>query len=484
MKNANSKNNHLRYGGYATILTLLVIAITLVVNVIVTDLNIKIDATAEKLYSVSDNTRKLVKNMDVPVHIYVLEKTSTVDPGLKQILTNYAALNDKLSVIYKDPILYPTFANAYQKNNSATITQGTIIVENVNTKKFRVITPNDYYSTKSDADTTVIESVNIENKVTNAIGYVCSDIDATVYYTIGHNEAELPQVLKDCFGRANLSLSEINLLNTSLDQPNGSILLVYSPHSDFSAEEITKITNFMDAGGRAMIFVDADAPTLPHFSELLNYYGISHIPGLVVETDPSRTASSNPTIFLPSLVKHDITASLNKSKKPVILAFSSGLEYESTPRNGVTITPLLSSSESSYLKKDLNATTVEMEEGDTPGPIALACAVEENNTLDATNPINTRLFVMADTFFLDENILTQSSLSLAATGNEELITNACGWLFSTDASYAISNKEIENFALRPVTGSELVMIGIITMAVIPLLIITAGIIVWTKRRHL
>ena len=70
-----TKSNYLRYGGYATLLTLMVIAITIVLNVIVTDLNFKIDTTAEKLYSLSANTEKVTKELETPVNIYVLEET-------------------------------------------------------------------------------------------------------------------------------------------------------------------------------------------------------------------------------------------------------------------------------------------------------------------------------------------------------------------------------------------------------------------------
>lgn len=93
----------------------MVIAITIVLNVIVTDLNFKIDTTAEKLYSLSANTEKVTKALKTPVNIYVLEETGKETAGLKEILNKYDKLNSNLTVTYKDPILYPTFANAYKK---------------------------------------------------------------------------------------------------------------------------------------------------------------------------------------------------------------------------------------------------------------------------------------------------------------------------------------------------------------------------------
>ena len=179
------------------------------------------------------------------------------------------------------------------------------------------------------------------------------------------------------------------------------------------------------------------------------------------------------------MVSHDITNSLTQSKLPVVVPFTSGIKNLNNARNGVTLTPLLSSSDQSYLKKNINPSTYEFEDGDINGPVILACAVEENNTLDAQNPINTRLFVMADSFFLDDQMV-----SLDSTGNKEFLTNAFGWLFSIDNSYAIEAKTLENYNLRSISSSQLIIFGGLTMVVIPLVILILGITVWVKRRHL
>ena len=264
-----------------------------------------------------------------------------------------------------------------------------------------------------------------------------------------------------------------------MPSPKNSILLIFSPHTDFTTAEVKKLTDFLDQGGKAMLFMDANMPDLPNYSEILSYYGIDHEQGVVVETDANYSLSSYPTYLLPAMITHDITKSLSQSNSPVVVPFASGLKNLNNTRTGVTLTPLLSSSDNSYLKKNINPSTYAFEDGDINGPVILACAIEENNTSDATNPINTRLFVMANSFFLDENMV-----SLEATGNKEFVTNALGWLFSVDNSYAIQAKTLETYSLRPISSSGLIIFGGLTMIILPAIILIFGITVWIKRRHL
>lgn len=474
------KSHYLRYGGYATLLTLMVISITIILNIIITDLNLKIDTTTEKLYSLSTNTEKVVSNLDTPIHIYVLEETGKETIGLKEALMKYDKLSSNLDISYKDPILYPTFANAYKKTSSDTISTGSVIIENTVTGKYKVLSQNDLYDTVLNSNNEVtLNHITIENAITNALGYVSTTVDATIYYTVGHSELTLPTALKDSAKRANLSLEEIDLLTTDMPTPENSIMLVYSPHTDFTKDEIKKMTDFLDQGGKAMLFMDANMPELTHYNELLNYYGVSYEQGVVIENNTNYSLRSYPTYLLPKIATHDITKSLIQSKLPVVIPFASGIKIMNHGRNGVTLAPLLSTSDESYLKKDISANTQAFEEGDVSGPIMLACAIEENNTLDVNKPINTRLFIMANSFFLDDKMT-----SLDSTGNKELLTNAFGWLFSIDNSYAIEGKSLQDYTLRSISNSQLVLCASLTMAIIPLIILVLGVTVWIKRRHL
>lgn len=475
MSKVNLKDKHLRYGGYGALLTLLVIAITIIVNIIVTNQNIKIDATSEKLYSLSASTKEVVKKIDQPINIYVLEETGKETDWIKEVLTNYTKLNNQLKLIYKDPVLYPAFGSSYLKKttqNISKISQSTVIIENENTGKFKILPPSEFVTGSANGSNTT--SITLENAITNALGYVINDVDGTVYYTKGHNETALSTTLSNCFERANLSCKAIDLLAEEMPDPATSSLVIYSPHTDFNEEEVTKVIDFLSAGGSAMIFLDYDVPELTHFNEILNYYNIAHQKGVVVETNSSNMASTSPAMLLPNQGKHDVINNMSSNSSTIIVPISSGLQILNDGRSSVKVTPLLTTSDGAFLKTNVESNTFSKESCDLDGPITVSCAIEEN-----TSGVDTKLFVVANTYFLDNQ-----SINVSATGNASYINSALGWLFSLDTSYAIEAKTQDIYTIKALSSTQTLMIEIMVIVIIPLIIIITGITVWVKRRHL
>ena len=473
MSKVNLQDKHLRYGGYGALLTLLVIAITIVVNIIVTNLNLKLDTTSEQLYSLSDTTKEVVATIDQPVNIYVLEQTGLETDWIQEVLINYTKLNNNLNLIYKDPVLYPAFGSSYlEKSNQSisSINNSTVIIENTATGKFKIIPPTEFISTNESSGT----GITLENAITNGLGYVMNENDGLIYITTGHNELSLPIALTECFERANLTTNTIDLLTEDMPNPEEAALLIYSPHSDFTEDEVTKVIDFLSSGGKAMIFLDYDTPELTHFNELLNYYSIAHIPGVAVETTAGNMASTSPTVLLPSQGEHDILDTISHDNAPIIVPVAAGIEKLDNSRSTVTLTPLLGTSNEAFLKKNTKGNTYAKEEGDIGGPIVISCAIEE-----ATTHSDTKLFVMSSTQFLDGNVL-----NVSATGNVSYINSALGWLFSLDTKYAIEAKTEDLYTIRALSSFETIVIEILVMVIIPLIVVILGITVWIKRRHL
>lgn len=472
MSKVNFKDKHLRYGGYGALLTLLVITITIVVNLIFTTLDLKLDFTEEKIYSLSDSTKNVVESVQEPINIYVLEQTGNETDWLQEIITKYTKLNEKLTLEYKDPVLYPTFGNSYLEKttqNISSIAESTIIVENTTTGKFKIIPPNEILSRNNSST-----SITVENALTNAIGYVMNDHDGKVYYTTGHNESTLSPALNECFERANLSSESINLLTDEMPTSEEAALIIYSPHSDFTEEEVNKVIDFLSAGGKGMFFLDCDMPDLPEFNKLLNYYGISTQAGIAIENNSNNRISTSPAILIPSREEHDIISQLTTNTSPILVPFACGLEKLENPRSSLTVTPLLSTSNDSFIKKDINASSLSKAEGDLDGPIILSCAIE-----DHASKADTKLFVMANTYFLDTG-----SLDVSATGNEAYINSVLGWLLSIDTNYAIAPKTPDTYTIKTLSTVQTLLIELVVIIIIPLIIIISGIIVWVKRRHL
>ncbi|MDD2504392.1 MAG: hypothetical protein PHG58_11210, partial [Clostridia bacterium] len=61
------KNKKFRYGSYATLVTLIVLAALIVVNLAADLLPVRIDLTTNKMYSLSEQTENVLDNLDKDV---------------------------------------------------------------------------------------------------------------------------------------------------------------------------------------------------------------------------------------------------------------------------------------------------------------------------------------------------------------------------------------------------------------------------------
>lgn len=482
MKKIDLKNKNIYYGGYQAIITAVVIAIAIIFNFVISGLNLHMDLTEEKFYSLSDKTKEIVSHLDAPVTAYVLEQTGVETDAFKEILGRYGKLSGNFQTEYKDPELYPQFTKQFIDDKNPSIATGSIIIQNTETQKYKVLTQNDLYDINySQYGEASVNSLKLENAVTSAISYVTSAVDHSLYITNTHGEMTLPSSLTDAFENANLTSNHINLLTDELGEVATSTLLIYAPTKDFDDAEVNKIISFLDAGGKAMIFVDYTMPKLTNFSKILDHYGVSYETGIVVENGASNVHPSSPIYLLPNLLKHDITSGLTKSNSVLLIPAATGLRISDTMRKAVTVTPLLQTTEDSYLKTDLQATELTKTDTDIAGPIDLAYAIEEETyTASSDEPQLTRLFVMADTMFLDN-----TQLNLSATSNINLVTNAITWLQNdVNTSFEIGGKSFTDYSLPAITTTHLVLFGGLAIIIIPLIIVIAGISVWLRRKNL
>ncbi|MCD8123897.1 MAG: hypothetical protein LUE23_02510 [Lachnospiraceae bacterium] len=112
----NLKSNRVRYGGYNTVVAVVVLAILVVVNLLVEQLPskyISIDTSGTDVYNLGDTTEQVVSSLDLDVDIYVLIDESSSDSLVAELLNRYEDLSDHISVTYVDTAENPSFAAEY-----------------------------------------------------------------------------------------------------------------------------------------------------------------------------------------------------------------------------------------------------------------------------------------------------------------------------------------------------------------------------------
>ncbi len=152
-----------KVGSYSFLLTVLVLAILITVNVALNffpDRYVQKDLTANQLYSLSSQSKVLLGTVEEDITIYWVVTSGNEDEYVEKLLHNYEDYCDRITVEKKDPDLNPDFTNAY---TDETIYNNSIIVECGD--KYRYISYEDIYETSGYSYySSYISSVNIQKE--------------------------------------------------------------------------------------------------------------------------------------------------------------------------------------------------------------------------------------------------------------------------------------------------------------------------------
>jgi ABC-2 type transport system permease protein len=103
---------------------------------------------------------------------------------------------------------------------------------------------------------------------------------------------------------------------------------------------------------------------------------------------------------------HDITEPLTSGGYKVLLPIAQGLKVSSGLRDGLSVTQLLTTSDSAYSKTGgYSITTYDKESGDVDGPFALSVAVTD--TVD--DDTKTNIVWVSSSYLLDDQTNSQVS---------------------------------------------------------------------------
>ena len=116
-------------GSYALAISAIVLALLVVVNVLVSILPTSLtrfDISSSQLYSITSNTKSVVNALEEDVTIYWIVQADEEDPIVENLLDKYDSLSDHISVVKKNPDVYPTFTQQY---TDETVANNSLIVE-------------------------------------------------------------------------------------------------------------------------------------------------------------------------------------------------------------------------------------------------------------------------------------------------------------------------------------------------------------------
>jgi len=467
------KTQQVKYGGYATLMTIIVIVGIILLNLTMEKFSLQLDLSADKLFSLSEQTIKVLDLIKTPVKLYGLWRPGEEDKTLTDVIGLYLAKNRNVSLELIDPDRNPGFLLRYDRERKG-ITNGSLIVEGE--KAFRVISPYEMYEvSQSQTGLSSITGLAVERRITSALIYIGTGETPVLYEITGHSEFPLSAIgLQETVEQENFSLKTLNLLLADIP-PDAYALILNSPSKDLALEEAGKILAYLEGGGSFLVLADYNIRELSVLNEVLVSYGLKFEYGIVHEADPNYVAI-DPRSEWPDLADHEITRPLaDKGRTPVVLLEAMALSVLETRRRSIEITPLMTSSPSAFLRTNLDYNSTTALSSDIAGPLILGAAVVDPSWVE-DNEKQARIVTIG----------AGSLLPLATQGfdaNRDLFLNSLTWLGNRSDTISVRSKSLFLFPLN-ISLVQIVIFGALFIFVIPVGFFVAGFVTWLKRRHL
>jgi ABC-type uncharacterized transport system involved in gliding motility auxiliary subunit len=452
------KARQTKYAAYAAIYILVVLTAVVIANFLADRYNKSYDATANKRYSLSDQTAKIVKGLKQPATITYFDQGTRFQRA-KDLLTEYANLSPKIQVKYVDPDKNPQEAREAGIKN-----YGTALVQ-IGDKKEEA------------------KSMT-EEGITGAIIRDLKNTTRTVCFVQGSGEHQIDDSdrngysrFKDLLGKENYQAKSVDLLQKAEVPNDCTVLVVGGPTRDYQQPEVDAIKKYVEDGGRALLMLDpplkigrseiADNDAL---TNLLQSWGVTPDKDLILDLNPiGQLAGLGPQVALvTSYDSQPIVSGLKGTATGFPLSRSIAV------KNGdkTSVQKLFDSSTTSLATNNLSSPQVDPNDPkNRKGPMTIAAAGTYNTGKQDTQG---RFVVVGSSSWAANSFINFN-------GNSDLAMNAIDWLSSDEDMISIRPKEREDRRVT-MTRAQLNLVRTTSQFLLPLIVVVAGVSVWWKRR--
>jgi len=453
---AETKNRRASALGQGLMYSVIVIAILVIVNFFANRYNKSYDSTSNKQFTLSDQTVKIVKNLQQPLTITYWDQPTKFKPA-QDLLDRYQNLSSKVNVVYNDADKKRTAAIA-----AGVKTLGTIFVN--------------YGSKQQEAKSLT------EEEVTGAIIRSMKGGERLACFVLGSGEHSIDSTersgysgVKELLEKNNYKTQTLKMLEKPEIPKECTIVTVAGPKRDYIQPEVDALKNYVENGGHAFFMLD---PPLKFAKEEVDenaaLTGVLATWGVTVDKDLVLDTSGVGQIFglgpeFPLVTSYESHPIVNTMKEtPTGFPIARSLEVKSGDHT--TVEKLFSTTDNSFATTNLASPEIKQSPSDKKGPLVLGAAGTYNGAGDAKG----RFVVVGSSNWCSNSFLRFN-------GNRDLFLNIYNWLSSDEDLISIRPKEPTDRRLN-MNARQVSMVFYSTVILIPLFIILAGVSVWWKRR--
>lgn len=499
----NFKKKWLIKGTTTILLIAILVAIFVLINLLVRKWNpTAIDCTTSKDFTLTEESKNRVKDIDKDVNIYFVgwdsieqSEMASYYNGLSEqydLAKQYTKANSKINVETVDTTKNLDFAKKYNVSNE----DYSIIVECGDNS--RTLTIGDIVASDENYNTTIVA----EQKITSAIINITSEKIPKVYFLTGYTNFDLSQegylsFFKEYLDNEVLTYKNLNILSTQKVPDDCDTLIIMTPEKDFDEITTNSIIKYIKKGGNILWFngVYTEEANYKNVNKVLAQYGVEGFEkGVVYETDSNNIILGYPTCFKPTIEDSNILKDVKASMGAILLNPTKiNINEDKLEELNVEETHLIESGETTYFTKNLSEKYNENEK-DEKGSFILGAKLEKTiseaqeatENKKAKDAVVSKLIIFADDFFISDEILQDTSGNqypiIYLGNNADVALNSIAHLTNNDQEISIRKSYSDSVtSFMPTDKQKGIILAIIF--IVPILIIVFGIVVWVLRRR-
>jgi ABC-type uncharacterized transport system involved in gliding motility auxiliary subunit len=445
------KARQTKYGAFAALYIIVVLAVIGVANYLGDHHNKSVDVTSNKQFTLSDETKKVAGNLKKPVNIYYFDKSDNYDRA-RDLFDRYKNLSSNIKVNYVDPDKKPDVARF-----EGARAMGDIIVDNGEKKE--------------------TAKGLTEEELTGALVRASKTGQKTVCFVQGEGEPTITgtdrdgySTFKDALEKNNYKTQAISLIEKPEIPKSCNVLVVSGAKHDFLQPALDAVKMFVTGGGSAIFGFD---PVLnlpneklgdtPELAKLVSQWGVTPNPDVILDLSSASRLFGQLSPVVGSYEQHPIVRVMQDNAS--VFPLSRSLDVKSPAEK------LFSTQADSYGVVNPKPPIKEADLATAKkGPFVLGAAATIGSGSNAG-----RIVVVGSSGFIGNQILS------APVGNRDLSLNMVNWLTSDTDLISIRPKEPEDRRLH-ITGSAVRVLFLTSVVFLPLIVIVSGFSVWWKRR--
>ena len=472
------KNKWLIKGTTTLLLVFIVIACYIGLNLLVEKINVEnLDFTEKKLYSLSEETKTKLKDLQEDVTIQLINADDYT--YLKDYAKKYTILNNKIKVEEISDL-----ASRVDLQTKYNINDTDMLIVIKEGEKEKTITSSDLktydYSTYKQIDLT-------EEAITNAIVELSMDQKPVIYILSSKSYYQSEQALASVVQKLKDESNEVNyldILTTGSVPEDCNCLIITTLKEDLNELERDRILEYVKNGGKIMMLTSQNVLNIetPNLNTILAEYGISINLGAIFEQDASKMLQNAPE-FVIADVSASFMSNINMSMK-MCFVDAGNIQFQDEDKLnelGVTYETIASTGSKSFVRGNFDIQSYSRTEQDSEeGSFIVGADVTKKISDDISSEL---VIYSSEVSAIDLQIPVSDQYYMYAVdlyNNKDIILNSISHL--TERTDTITIRKDDDSETYTVTAQQDSIIKMIIF-IVPIVIIMVGIIIVIIRKR-